>query len=47
MKKYAKPKKVRKSLYLDQEIVDKIEEKAKKLRRNFNSIAVELLEAIK
>ena len=44
MKKYDKNEKVRKTLYLDASIVAKIEEKARVLRRNFNSIAVEKLE---
>ena len=45
MKNDDKPKKVRKTLYLDEDLADRIEKSAKKLRRAFNSLAVEQLEA--
>lgn len=45
MKNDDKPKKVRKTIYLDEDLVTAIEKKARKLRRKFNSLAVEQLEA--
>lgn len=44
MKKYEVEEKVRKTIYINGDIVEKIEKRARKLRRNFNSIAVEILE---
>lgn len=45
MKKCAKEKMVRKTLYLKEKIVVKIEKKAKQDKRSFNFTAVDLLES--